>query len=81
MLLLCKLPVGESEDFNGIIDLLTRKMATFEGEIGCYVLCGQMFQLNIKIQVEELRIRLLKRLLILMMRLAEKYLKRRRNFY
>ena len=34
MRLLCKLPVGVSEDFTGIIDVLTRKMATFEGEMG-----------------------------------------------
>ena len=29
-----QMPVGDSEDFNGIIDLLTRKMATFEGDNG-----------------------------------------------
>jgi len=30
-------PVGASEDFNGIIDVLTEKMATFEGEHGINV--------------------------------------------
>ena len=37
MLLQCKLPVGVSEDFNGIIDVLTGKMATFDGEMGSNV--------------------------------------------
>ena len=32
MLLQMQMPVGESEDFNGIIDVLTRKMATFSEE-------------------------------------------------
>lgn len=32
-----QLPVGESEDFNGIIDLLTMKMATFEGDAGAKI--------------------------------------------
>ncbi len=32
-----QLPVGESEDFSAIIDLLTMKMATFEGESGTKV--------------------------------------------
>ncbi len=29
-----QIPVGISEDFNGLIDVLTGKMATFEGEMG-----------------------------------------------
>ena len=29
-----QMPVGDSEDFISIIDLLTRKMATLEGEKG-----------------------------------------------
>jgi elongation factor G len=29
-----QLPVGDSEDFSGIIDILTHKMATFEGDMG-----------------------------------------------
>ncbi len=29
-----QVPVGESEDFYGIIDVLTRKMATFSGDMG-----------------------------------------------
>lgn len=29
-----QIPVGQSEDFNAIIDVLTRRMATFEGEMG-----------------------------------------------
>ena len=32
-----QLPVGVSEDFSGIIDLLTMKMATFEGDAGTKV--------------------------------------------
>lgn len=32
-----QLPVGESEDFSAIIDLLTMKMATFEGDSGTTV--------------------------------------------
>jgi len=32
-----QVPVGASENFNGIIDVLTRKMMTFEGEMGAVV--------------------------------------------
>ena len=32
-----QIAVGVSEDFNGIIDVLTGKMATFEGEMGSMV--------------------------------------------
>ncbi len=32
-----QIPVGISEDFNGLIDVLTGKMATFEGEMGAVV--------------------------------------------
>ena len=32
--LVMQLPVGISEEFNGIIDILSRRMATFEGEMG-----------------------------------------------
>jgi len=29
-----QIPVGQAEDFSGIIDVLTKKMATFEGDMG-----------------------------------------------
>lgn len=32
-----QIPVGASENFHGVIDVLTRKMATFEGEAGAEV--------------------------------------------
>ncbi len=37
-------PVGASEDFNGIIDVLTEKMATFEGEHGIDVVWSDVPQ-------------------------------------
>ena len=50
-----QIPVGASEEFYGIIDLLTRKMATFsEGEKGA-LLRGTKFLKNIRTKTEELR--------------------------
>lgn len=49
-----QVPVGVSEDFNGIIDVLTRKMATFEGEMGENVIWSEVPG-EYKDQVEEYR--------------------------
>jgi elongation factor G len=49
-----QVPVGVSEDFNGIIDVLTRKMATFQGEMGENVVWSEV-PAEYKDQVEEYR--------------------------
>lgn len=51
-----QVPVGVSEDFNGIIDVLTRKMATFQGEMGENVIWSDV-PAEYKDQVEEYRIK------------------------
>lgn len=51
-----QLPVGVSEDFNGIIDVLTQKMATFEGEMGENVVWSEV-PAEYKDQVKEYRIK------------------------
>ena len=52
-----QLQVGMSENFTGIIDLLTRKMATFEGEMGETVI-WQEVPAEYKDQVKKMRNRL-----------------------
>ncbi len=54
--LVMQLQVGMSENFEGVIDLLTRKMATFSGEMGQDVLWSDIPD-EYKDQVEKLRIR------------------------
>lgn len=49
-----QIPVGASEDFKAIIDVLTRKMATFEGESGVIVQWHDVPQ-EYAAKVEELR--------------------------
>ncbi len=49
-----QIPVGAEENFRGIIDLLTRKMATFEGDMGVNVVWHDI-PAEYKEQVEKLR--------------------------
>jgi elongation factor G len=53
-----QLPVGESEDFSALIDLLSRKMATFEGEMGETVKWAEV-PAEYKERVEELRTKII----------------------
>lgn len=52
-----QLQVGMSESFNGVIDLLTRKMATFEGEMGENIVWQEVPE-EYHEQMEKMRIRL-----------------------
>lgn len=49
-----QIPVGAAEDFSAIIDILSRKMATFEGESGTSVVWSEV-PAEYTTQVEELR--------------------------
>lgn len=53
-----QIQVGYSDDFNGIIDILTRKMATFSGEMGTVVEWHDV-PAEYKDKVEELRTRII----------------------
>ncbi len=55
-----QIPVGASEDFAAIIDLLTRKMATFEGEMGS-ILTWSDVPAEYKDQIEELRTKIVEK--------------------
>jgi elongation factor G len=50
-----QIPVGQSEDFSGIIDVLSRRMATFEGDMGKDVVWHDVPD-EYKEKMEELRI-------------------------
>ncbi len=68
-----QIPVGVSENFHAIIDLLTRKMATFEGEMGEFVEWHDIPQEYVD-KVEELRMKLIEAAADFDDDLAEKYL-------
>ncbi len=68
-----QLPVGIAEDFVGIIDLLTRKMATFEGEMGATVKWSDVPN-EYADRVEELRNKIVEAACDLDDTLAEKFL-------
>lgn len=68
-----QLPVGESENFVGIIDLFTRKMATFEGEMGSIVTWSEVPEEH-KERMEQLRTKLVEKCCDFDDALAEKYL-------
>ncbi|HEB42018.1 MAG TPA: GTP-binding protein, partial [Candidatus Dependentiae bacterium] len=68
-----QIPVGVSENFHAIIDLLTRKMATFEGEMGEFVEWHDIPQEYVD-KVEELRMKLVEAAADFDDDLAEKYL-------
>lgn len=52
--LIMQIPIGASENFSAIIDVLTRKMATFEGDAGVVVTWHEV-PAEYKEKVEELR--------------------------
>ena len=70
-----QLPVGVSENFEGIIDLLTRKMATFGDpkEKGAEVTWSEVPE-EYKERMEELRLKIVEKAADLDERLAEKFL-------
>ncbi len=68
-----QIPVGVSEKFYAIIDLLTRKMATFEGEMGEFVEWHDIPQ-EYADKVEELRMKVVEAAADFDDDLAEKYL-------
>jgi elongation factor G len=68
-----QLPVGESENLNGIIDLLTRKMAICEGDTDVDVRWTEI-PAEYKQQAEELRSKIVERAADLDEKLGEKFL-------
>jgi elongation factor G len=68
-----QIPVGSEENLRGIIDLLTRKMATFEGEMGINVEWHEVPE-EYKDQVEERRTIVVEKACDFDDALAEKYL-------
>jgi elongation factor G len=69
-----QLPVGESENFSAIIDLLTRKMATFSEEDKGLTVTWQEVPAEYKARMEELRNKLIEKACELDDALAEKFL-------
>jgi elongation factor G len=68
-----QIPVGASEDFSAIIDLLTRKMATFSGSMGENITWSDV-PAEYKDQVEELRAKIVEKAAELDDKLAERFL-------
>ncbi|MBT3828015.1 elongation factor G [bacterium] len=68
-----QIPVGEAENFNGVIDLVTRRMATFEGKMGIDVVWQDVPEEH-KEQLETLRTELVEHACDVDDDLAEKYL-------
>ncbi|MFZ5954079.1 MAG: elongation factor G [Candidatus Dependentiae bacterium] len=68
-----QLQVGMSEDFYGIIDLLSRKMATFDGEMGSIVKWSDV-PAEFADRVEELRTKIVEAACDVDDKLAEKFL-------
>lgn len=68
-----QIPVGQSEDLKGIIDVLTRKMYTFEGEMGEKIIESEV-PAEYKSKVEELREKIIEAACDFDDVLAEKYL-------
>lgn len=68
-----QIPVGESKDFSGIIDLLTRKMATFNGEMG-EVITWSDVPAEYVAEMERLRLKVVEAACDFDDQLAEKYL-------
>lgn len=68
-----QLQVGYSEDFEKIIDLVTRKMATFAGEMGSEVVWSDVPEEYVK-KVEEMRLAIVEAACDLDDNLAEKFL-------
>jgi elongation factor G len=68
-----QIPVGSEDNFKGIIDLLTQKMALFEGEMGIHVTWVDI-PTEYKEQAEALRTELVEKACDFDEALAEKYL-------
>ncbi len=68
-----QIPVGVSEDFYGIIDVLTQRMATFQGEMG-EIVNWQDIPKEYKEKAEELRMQLIEAAADFDDDLTEKYL-------
>lgn len=68
-----QIPVGQSENFTSIIDILTRRMASFEGEMGNLVKWEDV-PAEYKDQVEELRTIIVEKACDFDDALAERYL-------
>ncbi len=68
-----QMQVGLSEDFHGIIDLLSRKMATFDGEMGSIVKWSDV-PAEFADRVEELRTKIIEAACEVDDKLAEKFL-------
>ncbi len=71
--LLMQIPVGESENFSGIIDVLTRKMATWKDEMGVKVEWGDVPEEYLD-QMEKQRVQIVEAACDFNDGLAEKYL-------
>ncbi len=69
-----QLPVGQSEDFSAIIDLLTMKMATFSGDDKGASVTWSEIPAEYKEQAEELRSKLIEKVADIDDVLAEKFL-------
>ena len=69
-----QIPVGQSDEFYGLIDLLTRKMATFSEDDKGSVVTWQEVPAEYKDQVEELRAKIVEKAADLDDRLAERFL-------
>lgn len=68
-----QIQVGYSDEFRGVIDVLTRRMATFEGEKGVDVVWGDV-PAEYKEQVEELRLKIIEKACDVDEALAEKFI-------
>lgn len=68
-----QLPVGSAENFTGIIDVLTQKMATFEGEMGTTIVWSDIPSEYVD-QTNELRIKIIEAACDFSDSLAEKFL-------
>ncbi len=68
-----QIPVGESKDFYGLIDVLTNRMATFDGEMGEKVIWNEV-PAEYKAKVAELRVKIIEAACDFDDVLAEKYL-------
>ncbi len=68
-----QVPVGAAEEFNGVIDVLTRKMITFEGEAGSIVKENEIPSEYVD-RVEDVRVKLVEAACDFDDQLAEDYL-------
>jgi elongation factor G len=68
-----QIPVGSADDFTGIIDVLTQKMATFEGEMGTTVVWSDV-PAGYEDQIKSLRVKIVEAACDYSDVLAEKFL-------